>query len=263
MKIAEHILANSDCYRAGRTIVPRGIMVHSLGVAQPDARVIMAQWDRPGARACVHALVDADGVYQTLPWTHRGWHAGVGTTGQSANNTHISLECCEPAGHTYQGGTMVGYDPARHQAFFEAVYENAAQLCAWLCLRYGLDPLEDGVLLCHSEGYARGIASNHADVMHWWPRHGRSMDTFRARVRELMKEEEGMTQEQFDGLLEDWLRRRSRSAPGDWSREARQWAEENGLLRGDDRGEKRYQSYCTREELAAVLHRLAQKLERQ
>ena len=29
----------------------------------------------------------------------------------------------------------------------------------------------------------KGIASNHSDVMHWFPRHGESMDTFRAAVK--------------------------------------------------------------------------------
>lgn len=28
-----------------------------------------------------------------------------------------------------------------------------------------------------------GIASNHADVMHWFPKHGKSMDTFRVDVK--------------------------------------------------------------------------------
>jgi cell division septation protein DedD len=43
------------------------------------------------------------------------------------------------------------------------------------------------VVICHSEGYKRGIASNHGDVMHWFPKHGKSMDTFRADVAKLVK----------------------------------------------------------------------------
>ena len=51
-----------------------------------------------------------------------------------------------------------------------------------LCKQYGLDPLADGVVICHQEGYRRGIASNHGDVLHWFPRFGKSMDDFRADV---------------------------------------------------------------------------------
>ena len=32
-----------------------------------------------------------------------------------------------------------------------------------------------------------GIASNHADVGHWWPKHGKSMDDFRADVKAYME----------------------------------------------------------------------------
>ena len=34
----------------------------------------------------------------------------------------------------------------------------------------------------HSEGHKLGIASNHADVAHWFRLHGKSMDAFRADV---------------------------------------------------------------------------------
>lgn len=36
------------------------------------------------------------------------------------------------------------------------------------------------------EGYKLGIASNHGDVMHWFPRFGKSMDIFRAEVGRLL-----------------------------------------------------------------------------
>ena len=55
-----------------------------------------------------------------------------------------------------------------------------------LCKQYNLNPLADGVVICHSEGYQRGVASNHADVMHWFPKHGKNMDTFRQDVSKAM-----------------------------------------------------------------------------
>ena len=189
MNLTERILTGSDCWKAGRTIVPRGIMVHSTGVAQPDPEVFLRAWNRPGVEACAHAFVHRDGVIQTLPWNWRGWHAGAPRgDGISANNTHISFEILEPAGHTYQGGTMVDYNPAKNAAYFDAVYRNAVELTAMLCARYGLNPLEAGVVVDHAEGCALGIASNHADVGHWFPRHGKSMDQFRAAMEALHAE---------------------------------------------------------------------------
>lgn len=51
------------------------------------------------------------------------------------------------------------------------------------------------MLICHAEGYKRGIASNHADVMHWFPKHGKSMDTFRAEVNKLLATTEPLNPE--------------------------------------------------------------------
>ena len=60
---------------------------------------------------------------------------------------------------------------------------EAVELCAYLCKQFGLTEKD---IICHSEGYKRGIASNHGDVMHWFPKHGKSMDTFRADVKALL-----------------------------------------------------------------------------
>ena len=54
------------------------------------------------------------------------------------------------------------------------------ELCVYLCKQYGLTEKD---IICHSEGHKLGVASNHGDVMHWFPRHGKSMETFRADVK--------------------------------------------------------------------------------
>ena len=54
--------------------------------------------------------------------------------------------------------------------------------------------LTEADIICHSEGYKKGIASNHGDVMHWFPRHGKSMDTFRADVKALLSTEDKKTE---------------------------------------------------------------------
>lgn len=195
MKLIRCILTGNDCYQTNRAIKPKGVMVHSTGANNPDLKryvqplagdgdyaTLVAQlgingngnhWNRGGLDVCVHGFIGrlADGsiaTAQTLPWNHRGWHAGTGTSGGSANNTHISFEICE--------------DNLTDPDYFRRVYREAVELTAYLCKQYGLDPLADGVVICHSEGYRRGIASGHADVEHWFPRHGKSMDDFRRDV---------------------------------------------------------------------------------
>lgn len=259
----QQFLTENDCYKIGRTIKPQGVMVHSTGVAQPDPEAFIRRWNKPEVAKCVHAFVGRDRIIQTLPWIMRGWHAGTGTSGRSANNTHISFECCEPAGHTYQGGTMVGYDVEANQPYFEDIYQNAVGLTAMLCQEYGLDPLEPGVVICHAEGYNLGVASNHSDVLQWWPKHGVDMDRFRRDVVQAMESGDGgsegeddMTQERFDELMDSYLARRAQLQPGDWSASARKWAEEQGIVAGDGEGVYRYRSFATREETVQMLYQL-------
>ena len=73
-------------------------------------------------------------------------------------------------------------------------------------------------------------------------------------------EEETMTQQQFDTMMEQWLERRAGQEPGNFSAEARAWAESIGLIKGDLEGRKQYKSFCTREQLMTFLYRLV-KLE--
>ena len=85
MNLIQNYLTQSGCYKAGKHITVKGLIIHSVGCPQPKADVFMKNWNRADANACVHAIVEPDGdVYQLLPWEHRGWHCGGG-----ANNTHI------------------------------------------------------------------------------------------------------------------------------------------------------------------------------
>jgi len=68
-------------------------------------------------------------------------------------------------------------------------------------------------------------------------------------------EEETMTQEQFDAMMESWLERRAKKEPSDYSAEARTWAESKGIILGDSAGNKQYQSFCTREQMITFLNR--------
>lgn len=183
MKLITKYMRNNDCYKAGRKIKPKGIMVHSTATSGVMAKDWFRRWNKSykahetNRQVCVHAFVDDKEVYQYLPWDHRGWHAGG-----DANNTHIGFEICEPAGFSYSRSfSMVGYNAKKQEEYFRKAWQNAVKLCVFLCKKYDLTEKD---IICHSEGHKLGIASNHADVMHWFPKHGESMDTFRDAVKE-------------------------------------------------------------------------------
>ena len=271
MNLRTQILTHNNCYTVGRTIRPAGVMVHSTGANNPKvSRYVPGDsilgwntggnhWDQTNAQweekfggpldRCVHAFIGkwADGkvgTVQTLPWNRRAWHCGKGHKG-TANDTHISFEICE--------------DGLSDASYFSAVYQEAVELAAYLCELYGLDPLEDGAVICHQEGYRRGVASNHADVLHWFPKFGKSMDDFRRDVDKIMRGEDTVTQEQFDEMMENYLERRSAQPADDWAKPYIQEAIDAGAMADVGGTIASPQGFVTRQELATVAAALTQK----
>mgnify|MGYP000342791681 FL=1 len=211
MQIIPAFVTQNKCYQAGAPLTPRGIMLHSIGCPQPNASVMAQNYNkyRPnGQSVCVHAFVQRDGtVYQTLPWTVQAWHCGG-----SANSTHIGIEMTEPASIAYTGygAEWRDLDTAATETHIRGTYAAAVELFAQLCAQFDLDPLADGVIISHSEGRMRGVASAHADPEHLWKPFGLTMYGFRQDVYKAMhnteEEEEDMTRYQTIEEVPTWAR---------------------------------------------------------
>lgn len=260
MNLLVQLLKHNDCYAADRRLTPIGVMVHATGANNPNvSRYVPGNevigrntagnhWDHSNEEwrekfgapldKCVHAFIGkiADGsvaTVQTMPWSIRGWHAG----NRKGNDRYIGFEICE--------------DGLDDPIYFAAVYREAAELTAMLCAERGWDPLADGVVICHAEGYKRGVASNHGDVLHWFPRHGKTMDDFRADVARIMRgeEDEDMTQEQFDAFMENWLQRQAEKPVSEWAEKLLDEAMSRGITDGT-----RPQAWATRQEVALMVN---------
>ena len=186
--IIKAILTKNPCYVYDGIITVRGLMLHSVGCSQPSAQYFVNNWNSASYdRACVHGFIDANSglTYQTLPWNHRGWHAGG-----SANNTHIGVEMCESSYIRYTGGaTFEVLDEAKARASAQLTYESAVHLFAMLCNEFDLNPLQYGVIISHNEGGKMGVASGHVDPEHYWTQLGLdyTMDGFRQDVADYLK----------------------------------------------------------------------------
>ena len=254
MRLRQQLLTKNDCFRLGRPLQVQGVMVHSTGANNPlVCRYIPGNdelgrnsagnhWDRPGLSKCVHAFLGkfADGevgVVQTLPWDRKGWHSGSGSKPVSANSTHIGFEICE--------------DGLHNPDYFRAVYREAVELTAMLCRRFHLDPLAGGVVICHAEGHRLGVASNHGDVLHWFPQHGKTMDDFRADTARVMRgEDEIVTYEQWKQYMDRYRRELGALPVSGWGAAELERARELGLTDGS-----RPLDLATRQEVASMVVR--------
>jgi hypothetical protein len=197
----------STCYKGTSTMTVKGVLWHSTGANNPtlkryvqpsdDAKDKDAwlkllgtnsyknDWNHITRQAGLNCWIGklADGTVttvQTMPWNYKPWGCGSGSKG-SCNNGWIQFEICE--------------DDLTNKDYFEKVYKEACEITAYLCEMYNIDPkgtvTVNGVkvptILCHADSHKLGFGSNHGDINHWFPKFGKSMETVRNDVAELMK----------------------------------------------------------------------------
>ena len=260
------LATNNGVYTCGRTINPVGCVNHSVGCAQPAVNVFYNSMNKSSAGWGVNALLgdfhQGEGrILLTLNWNSRPGGVGSGKKG-SWNNTKIQWEICEPAGHTYAGGTMIGYDVAKNQGYFDRMWKMVVAWNVYVVKKFGYPVSE---ISDHAESYRAGYGSNHGDVGHWWPKHGKSMDALRQEVQAILSgsEDDDMDVARFKELFSEMRSELQDNDCGSWSQAAREWAVNTGLIAGSGEvinGEPNcmWQDFMTREQMATVLYRFAQ-----
>lgn len=203
-------MTQSTCYKGTGKMAVKGVLWHSTGANNPTLKRYVQPDDNAKNRDELIALIGknaygndwnhiihqaglncwigklADGTVttiQTMPWDYRPWGCGSGGKG-SCNNGWIQFEICE--------------DGLTDPTYFRRVYDEACEITAYLCKMFGVDPngtvTVNGVkvptILCHADSCKLGFGSNHGDVLHWFPKHGKSMATVRVDVATLLGTQE-------------------------------------------------------------------------
>ena len=205
--IERYIMTKNDCYKANKRRIPTGIQVHSVG-CKGTTRDRWRRWNVSGLKKCANAIIDLNGIMQTLDWDVRPWLSGSGQNG-NANDWCVGFEICEPS---------VANDTPEAAAY---LYGCVRYLCAELCREYGIRPEN---IKCHCELHREGVASNHADVNHWWGKTGTSWEPYTmATLRRDVADDLGIPREvkHLTGIL----RRGSR---GDEVLQLQEWLNEFG-----------------------------------
>ena len=197
---------NSTCYKGTSKMTVKGVLWHSTGANNPwikryvqpsdnaaDREEMLKligknsygnDWNHIARQAGLNCWIGklADGTVatvQTMPWDYKPWGCGSGSNG-SCNNGWIQFEICE--------------DALTDKSYFDAIYKEACEITAYLCDMYNLDPngtttlngVKVPVILCHADSYKLGLGSNHGDVLHWFKKHGKTMDDVRSDVATLL-----------------------------------------------------------------------------
>lgn len=196
----------STCYKGTKKMTVRGVLVHSTGANNPNVcRYVQPSDDAPdkdkmlallgknkygndwnhiyhmaGLNGWLGKLADGTVAFvQSMPFDYKPWGCGSGPRG-SCNDGWIQFEICE--------------DGLTDKTYFDKIYKEATEIVAYLCKMYGLDPngtvtyngVKVPVILDHVTSHNLGLGSGHADVGHWFPKHGKTLETFRKDVATAM-----------------------------------------------------------------------------
>lgn len=241
MKLVTQMLTQNVRTKNPILIKVKGIMLHSVGCNQPNAQVFYNTWNKPTSTIAVHSVVDGSGnAFQYMPWGVKGWHAGG-----DANATHIGIEMTEPKDISYiTGSRFLVINEPTVKAHVMNAYKTAAELCAYLCNKFNLNPDTD--IISHSEGHVLGIASNHGDPEHLWRGVNGityTMNTFRQEVKRIMLTE----LLELDGTGD-------KPSPG--YEAATEYCKTAGYFNGDGSGNYGWNKPITREQVAQLIYNI-------
>lgn len=208
----------STCYKSTKTMTVKGVLWHSTGANNPYIKRYVQPSDNAPDRAQMLKLLGtnaykndwnhiyheaglncwigklADGsvaTVQTMPWNYRPWGCGSGPKG-SCNDGWIQFEICE--------------DGLTDKNYFNQVYQEACEITAYLCKMFKINPQgvvnHNGVnvptILCHQDSYQYGLGGNHGDVLHWFPKFGKTMASARNDVATLISQSNQPKEEEVD-----------------------------------------------------------------
>lgn len=221
-------------------------------VGQCSAEALGAWFQKQGLNASSNYGIDKDGrIGLYVEEKDRSW-----CSSSTANDDRaITVECASDT-----------FDPYRMN---EVVFQSLIRLCIDVCKRYhktkllwfndkattlNYEPKKDEMIITVHRWFA-----NKSCPGDWlYNRLGELATTV---TNALAEEDEDMTQEKFNEMMETWIAEQAnKDTTADWSAEARIWAEQNGFVQGDDKGRKMYKKYITREEFITVVHRIIKKL---
>lgn len=176
MQITEAICTGNSRYRANQRLTPRGVVLHSIGTPQPDARVLRDYWQRNGSQYVVHYMVSDSQILHCMPDNYKCWHVG-----SPGNAKYIGIEMGEPSQiHYTSGARFTISDLAAAQRYTEAAYKNAVQLIAYLCKKHGWEP-QNAVWTHYEITRQRMSNTDHVDPQHLWDGLGMGYDLAKLR----------------------------------------------------------------------------------
>ena len=162
--------------------VVKFIVIHYTGNAKDTAKANATYFHNGSRGASAHLFTDDDSCYQSVALNNAAWAVGgtkVYKHAECRNINSISIEMC------CSGNSIVS----------EKTINNTAYLCAELCKYIGITAdTVDTFVLRHYDVWDKQCPAQ------WATENSAGWTAFKEKVKAILRNEEGMTMEQYDEL---------------------------------------------------------------
>ncbi len=202
------------------------------------------------AKSSSNYVIGTDGrIGMAVEESCRSWCSSSGDN----DNRAVTIECASAMKEPFEMN--------------ENVYNSLIDLCVDICKRNGKTKLLWFADKNKTLNYQPKDDEMLLTVHRWFANKSCPGNWLYARLGDLAKqvterlEDEDMTQEKFNEMMNTWINTQAaREETGEYSAEARKWAESNGFIQGDVKGRKMYKKFITREEMITIIYRIIKKL---
>ena len=218
------------------------ISIHCV-VGQCSLETLGSIFSNRERQASCNYGVDKDGrIGMYVEEKDRSWC----TSSSSNDNRAITIEVASDTTHPYK--------------VTDAALNGLIKLLVDICKRNNIKELKwkgDPSLIGHPDQQNmtvhRWFANKSCPGDYLYNLHPYIAKEVNKKLNSFIEEEEEMTQEKFNEMMDAYLVGLAKKEPEDWSAPARNWVEKNKIMNGDEKGNRMYRKFITREELAQVL----------
>ena len=204
--------------------------------------------------ASAHYFVDENEIWQCVEDNDIAWHCGDDHKhdgpykGICTNLNSISIEM-RP--NKINKSRVIASD--RDWYFEEEVIENSIKLARYLLDKHNV-PYDN--IIRHYDVTSKLCPRPFmgSDINRYYNKSG---DIMWNEFIMMVKGEDEVTQEQFNEMMETYLKERKKKPPAKtWGNEEREWAEFHKIILGNAEGDKQYKAFVTREQNMIFMKRI-------
>lgn len=220
---------NSGNYQSGRTSSIKYIVIHYTANSGDTAKNNADYFARTVTKTSAHYFVDETSIWQSVKDSDTAYAVGASSYkhAECRNANSISIEMCNAK-----------------NSIPEATFNNTIELTKKLMKEYNISVSN---VLRHWDVTGKScpllmIGDNNAE----W-------NKFKNKLVEEGDEDDMISQEQFNQLMDNWLKEQNSKPADSWANDPLEWVKTNGIMIGDENGNQTPQAFTKRQEMSTML----------